>query len=273
MTALACWATYRAGEVKAPSSIYIASDSRITWGTPKSYWDGGRKIFTCRIEPHMFGYSGDVVFPSLALAQIVSAVDNGLLVFNEASAAEKHSFVYESLKKSFQRRHSTPDQDFSILHAMRTGEDANRTFSVWQITYGAKKKEWQSVPLTIPTQTGIVAMLGSGKAVAKKHIDQWIKSDVGPRSSAFFSGFCDALFSGEDPHSGGAAQIGALNKGSHAQIIGFIDEGTRYLHGLEMLPGKMLHRIIWKDRQFQNTNPSTLKPGKKDRRLVRPKGL
>ena len=50
MTTLVCWAAYMAGKANSPNSIYIASDSRITWGAPKKYWDGARKVFTCRID-------------------------------------------------------------------------------------------------------------------------------------------------------------------------------------------------------------------------------
>jgi hypothetical protein len=220
MTALVSWATYKAGQTSAPNSIYIVSDSRITWGTHRASWDGGRKVFTCRIEPHMFGYCGDVVFPSLAIAQIVSAIDNGVLFQAKASADEKHEAVYASLIKSFQRRRDTPDQDFWILHALRMGEDATRSFSVRQISYDASQRKWQSVPLLIPPTTGILAILGSGKVSVKRHIDRWLNSSVGGRGSAIFSGFCDALFSGEDKHSGGMPQIRALNPGSHTQIIG-----------------------------------------------------
>jgi hypothetical protein len=254
MTTLVSWATYKAGQVGAPNSIYIVSDSRVTWGTPKSYWDGGRKVFTCRIEPHMFGYCGDVVFPSLVLAQIVSAIDNGVLFGIKATAEEKHDVVYASVKKSFHRRRDTPDQDFSILHALRMGENTTRKFSVWQISYDSKQKEWRSKPLAIPTTTGIIGILGSGKVSVKKHIDRWIKSDVGARSSAFFSGFCDALFSAEDEHSGGVPQIGALNPGSHAQIIGFINDGAHYLHGLGPVDSHRSHNtmaaIVMKARKF-----------------------
>jgi hypothetical protein len=252
MTTLISWVTYKAGQVSIPNSIYIVSDSRISWGRHEAHWDGGRKVFTCRIEAHMFGYCGDVVFPSLVLAQIVSAIDNGVLFRSNASAEEKHEGVYTSLRKSFQRRRDTPDRDFWILHALRMGENATRKFSVRQISYDCKQKEWQSTPLAIPTQTGIIAMLGSGKASVKKYVDRWIASDVGARSSAFFSGFCDALFSAEDKHSGGMPQIGALNPGSHAQIIGFRNGDAHYLHGLELIPVKTLHRIKWCDRHFQN---------------------
>jgi hypothetical protein len=273
MTTLISWAVYRAGQATRPNSIYITSDSRITWGSHTTYWDGGRKIFTCRVEPHMFGYCGDVVFPSLVVAQIVSAIDNGVLFESTTSAEEKHEIVYTSLKKSFERRRDTPDQDFSILHALRMSENATRLFAVWQVSYHSKQREWQSIPMPIPATTGLIAVLGSGKASVKKHIDRWTKSDVGARSSAFFSGFCDALFSAEDKYSGGMPQIGALNPGSHAQIIGFIDNDAHYLHGLEVVPMKTLHRIKWCDRHFQNINPSTLKRPAKARRLKRPSGL
>ena len=45
--------------------IYLASDSRITWGSANRRWDAGRKLFTSDKSSHAFGYCGDVVFPSL----------------------------------------------------------------------------------------------------------------------------------------------------------------------------------------------------------------
>jgi hypothetical protein len=274
MTTLVSWVSYMPGpKGTAPNALYLVSDSRITWGSSARHWDAGRKVFTCRIEPHMFGYCGDVVFPSLVLAQIISAIDNGLLFADDADAEQKHTIVFESIQRSFRRRHDTPDQNFWILHALRTGDGPGRIYSVWQIFYNAKTRTWDTVSLPIPPKTAIVAILGTGTASVKKHVSLWTRSDVGGRSSAIFSAFCDALFSKEDLHSGGAPQIAALHPGSHAQIIGFIQDDIHYLHGLEMIPGKMLHRIKWRDRHFQNINPSTRRRGANDRRLKRPFGL
>ena len=273
MTTLLSWAVHRAGDHKAPSSVYFASDSRITWSKNTSYWDGARKIFTCRMEPHMFGYCGDVVFPSLVLAQIVSVIDNGLLFEDGTDVEEMHAAVYEALKKSFELRRNVPNNDFWVLHALRRGEEEERSFSVQRIYYSAKQKEWETAQIPIPPKTGVIALLGSGTALAKKHIDCWVKSDVGARSSAFFSGFCDAIYLAKDPHSGGVPQIASLNPGSHAQNIGFIANGKRYLHGLEVEPRRILHRIKWRDRHFQNINPLTLKLGAGERRLIRPRGV
>jgi hypothetical protein len=274
MTSLLCWATYREGEAATPSSIYVASDSRITWGGPNRLWDGARKVFTCRIEPHVYGYSGDVVFPSLAIAQIVSAIDNGALFPKGANAELMHEIVLASLTVSFQRRHQTPDQDFSILHVLRTGKNKRRRFSVRQISYDSKRKEWKSVTSVIPAKTDTIAILGSGGTSVKKHMHKWRASDAWGRSAAIFSGFCDALFSAEDRYSGGMPQLGAVNPGSHAQIIGFVDDdGALYLHGLAVSPVKTMRRIRWFNRDFEDRDPLTneLRPGA--RRFPRPKGI
>ncbi|MCG2633063.1 hypothetical protein L6654_41675 [Bradyrhizobium sp. WYCCWR 13023] len=221
----------------------------------------------------MFGYCGDVVFPSLVLAQIVSAIDNGVLFRSTADAQEKQDVICEALKTSFTRRNGTPDQDFSILHLMRAGEEESREFYGWEISYAVKARRWHSKSLEVPMTTGVVSLIGSGKPFARKYIDRWVNSDVGNRGSAIFSGFCDSLFSNEDQYSGGMPQVAALNKGSHAQIIGFIEKGRHYLNGLQILPARSLHRIKWTDRYFQDINPTTMQRKTGARRRIRPVGL
>ena len=51
------------------------SDSRITW--PNAHWDAGQKLFVSTRFPDIFGYSGDVQFPTLALRQILDRMDQG----------------------------------------------------------------------------------------------------------------------------------------------------------------------------------------------------
>ncbi len=49
-----------------PASIYIVSDSKITWTDNKKKiladFDFGRKVFGCKNSPDIFGYCGDVGF-------------------------------------------------------------------------------------------------------------------------------------------------------------------------------------------------------------------
>ena len=55
----------------------------------------------------MFGYCGDVVFPSLVIAQIVSAIDNGVLFSTGATVEIMHEVVLSPSKSPFSedRRH------------------------------------------------------------------------------------------------------------------------------------------------------------------------
>jgi hypothetical protein len=144
---------------------------------------------------------------------------------------------------------------------------------MWQISYDAKEKGWQSEPITIPLKTGVLASLGSGAKITDRHVGRWKKSDVGDRSSSIFSAFYDAVTSKADPLSGGAPQIAALFSSLGPQIIGFVKDGVHYLHGLELVPGKMLAQIEWRDELFQRIDPMTLKRKSGARRFARPAGV
>jgi hypothetical protein len=79
--------------------------------------------------------------------------------------------------------------------------------------------------------------------------------------------------SGDDPLSGGYPQIAALYTTRKPQVIGFINGYTPYLHGLEMVPGKMLSKIEWVDSVFQRINPTTMGIVSGARRFARPRGI
>ena len=77
MTMIVGWV---AVDQRSPASVYIASDSRFTWGEQSSFeFDYGRKVFACKNSADIFVYCGDVLFPSIALGRVVEMADNGLL--------------------------------------------------------------------------------------------------------------------------------------------------------------------------------------------------
>src|SRR5436309_1944374 len=116
MTTLISWI---AVDQHAPSALYLASDSRISWGSQRARWDAGRKLFLCRKYPEIFGYAGDVVFPSLVIGQVADACDAGLLFTDYDGADQRHKKVVGAIRMSFTRRHNAPNADFSILHGSR----------------------------------------------------------------------------------------------------------------------------------------------------------
>jgi hypothetical protein len=96
MTTLIAWISY--GHSGLATAVYLASDSRITWGSQNNRWDAGRKLFTASTSPHAFGYCGDVVFPSLVLAQVASAIDQKLVFDSNALPDVKHAAIVSLLR-------------------------------------------------------------------------------------------------------------------------------------------------------------------------------
>lgn len=272
MTTLIAWTSYSdTGEQShLPRAIYVASDSRITWGSVTRRWEAGRKIFAPLKEPHIFGYCGDVVFPSLVLGQIISAIDYGILFSKESSAEEKNEIVFESIKTSHKRRHNVPENDFEILHVFRTQDWPSTTFAAWVISYVAATDLWNCSQISLPSTTGIVKAMGSGASAAKTHASTWNRSDVGGTSRAIFSAFCDAVASGNDPLTGGSVQVYALYTENEPRPLGYVDSGLRFLHGLQLASCSSAANIEWRDRLFQRVNPMTLKPIEGARRFARP---
>jgi hypothetical protein len=272
MTTLIAWTSYSDTGVSPhlPRAMYVASDSRITWGSASRKWEAGRKIFAPLKEPHIFGYCGDALFPTLVLGQIISAIDYGILFPPCASANEKNEIIFASMQESHKQRHGVLEQDFKILHVHRTQNWPSTAFAAWVISYGAAAKSWNCDQISLPSTTGIAIALGSGASVAEAHAGRWANSDVGGMSRAIFSAFCDAVTSGNDPLSGGAPQISALYTKDPPRPLGYAENGLTFLHGLQLATCGTLANIEWRDRLFQEIDPNTLMSIQGARRFARP---
>ncbi|HEX4694454.1 hypothetical protein [Sphingomonas sp.] len=269
------WATYvEAGDEKhIPRAVYLATDSRITWGSADRRWEAGRKTFAPATLPHLFGYSGDVVLPGLLLGQITSAIDAGILIDPAATAQLQHEAVLEAIRAGVAAAKSTPTLDFTIHHLMRDRTWPDTSFRAWTINYTAATNACVSNELTLPAVTGVIAAFGSGAKAAEAEVRRWTDSEIGDRSRAILSGFQDAIASGADPLSGGAAQLAGLYMQGPPVQIGFIVGGKRYLNGLEVGITPLLKNVEWRDGLGQNCDPRTGKAKQGARRYGRPATL
>jgi hypothetical protein len=267
MTTLVAWLAYP--ESRRPSALYLGSDSRIAWGFAQSRWDAGRKLFTTSNAPHVFGYCGDVVFPSLVLAQVISAIEQRLLFGERESPEGRHAAVGSLIRSSFEHRHKAPDESFTILHAYRHKLRNSASFSLWRIDYNRATRAWSDSALKLPTPGDIVA-LGSGAPAIGRAVKDWVKSDVGAVSRSVFSALCDTLKRGKDPHSGGPPQLAALYSFGPAREVGVIYNSNRYLHGL-LLPNDLFpSKIGWRNELFESVDAAG-RPMPGARRFARPK--
>lgn len=268
MTSLIAWIAYTKQKTGPafPRAIYVASDSRITWGAYSNRWDAGRKVFGPGVAPHIFGYCGDVVFPSLVIGQVASALDAGILFPPSASSHRKHEVVYDLLKTSFEARHNAPKQDFWIVHVLLEQPWPAPAFRAWLVSFVAGA--WNSEVVSLPTCTSPMKILGTGASTTRAHVKKWIDA-AGNTSWAIFSGFCDALNSGVDKFSGGPPQVAALFGAEERQNFGIVKDGKLYLNGLRVPPTSAKRNVQWYDENFQRINPITMKPMAGARRYVR----
>lgn len=272
MTSLIAWVSYpKSGNATTgdATAIYLASDSRITWASKAKRWDAGHKLFAASSAAHVFGYCGDVVFPSLVLAQVTAAIDHNLLFDDGAPYRDKNTIILSAIQSSFQQRHNAPDESFSIIHALRDKWGKVASFHLWRIDYDHHSKEWKEAALPLPSATGTIIELGSGAKSTRSFGQRWRASDVGGTSRSVFSAFCDSLRSNEDPFSGGAPQLVALYTKGPAYPLGVWFDGQRYLHGLRLAPSTLSSKTEWRDELFQRVDFDG-QPLKGARRYARP---
>jgi hypothetical protein len=131
MTTLIAWSAI---DQNATTAVYVASDSRLTWGT-HGLWDAGRKIFASEKFPEILGYTGDALFCSQVLGQLISFIDT----CSPMVALRTHNEKFEKVRALLERAFSKYPQTFclpkfSILYLTRVGK-------VW----GACTFEWTAV--------------------------------------------------------------------------------------------------------------------------------
>lgn len=275
MTTLLAWISYSdtGNASHLPRVVYVASDSRITWGSADRRWEAGRKVFAPVTEPHLFGFCGDVVLPSLLLGQIVSAIDAGILFDPSASASDRHNVVLRAVERGIASAISTPTAGFTIHHLFREYTWPDTSFRAWNIVFDAKSRRCTSCEVSVPSTTNIISTFGSGAAAAKAHHNLWQDSEAVGRSRAILGSFCDAIRSSDDPLSGGPPQLAALyTKGAPVQI-GMYVNGGRFLNGLEVDIMPSLKNIHWRNNLGEEVDPLTGKVAQGARRFGRPNSL
>jgi hypothetical protein len=257
MTTLIAWLGI---DQRGPSSLYLASDSRITWGSGDRRWDVGRKLFACKGSADIFGYCGDVLFPSLVLGQITDATNQSLLVGVEDDAETRHKTFLHVMRFSFDQSYNAPNQSFKILHAAREGEGMVATFRIWCMMYCVSTQSWSDEELQLPDRhSALITALGSGASCVEDFNREIERKDTQGRTSrAVFWAFCDALKSNKDPLSGGAPQLAGIYRTQGPKAFGVVYEGRRYFQGLPLDAGIFFDNVEWRDEQFQRVDGASL---------------
>jgi len=243
------------------TSAYIAADSRISWGT-NTHFDYGRKVFGLDHSPDLFGYCGDVLFPSLVLGQITEMADAGLLFARDANPDVKSQAVRAKIIDQFGKYPAAIGATVSAIQILHVSKDLdkppkfNAFLFEWQQPSG-----WSFRPLPLPTQSGILVALGSGSTEFNNRLSSY---DAGPTkgtSRAVFHCFCSTVMSGVDPCVGGAPQLVGLYRGleQRAYKYGIIVNGQRYIFGASINDAIEPCGIQWRNDLFEVCDGRTMR--------------
>lgn len=246
----------------APSSVYFASDSRLS--TDSMQWDFGRKLFASKISPDIFGYVGDVLFPSQILSQLVDIIDSGILFLENDSVEKKLDKIRSFLKQVTKGYPNVYLEDINIYYCSRVdvgGQPSIRsTFNIYRLSWSSA--QWFFEPIQLPNKSGAIVIDGTGQFVVKNSIEIWENSKHKDTSRSIFSAFCDALETGGDPDSGGAPQLVGIYRKWNAKYFGIVTKGNRYFLGLPVVISATPNNIHWFNDIFEITDGET-----KERRI------
>lgn len=262
MTMLASWVGV---DTHGQSSAYIVSESRISWHDEQNhkdyYYDFGKKVFAAKNYPDIFGYAGDVLFPSIALAQIVEMIDAGVFFTPEMSRDEKHGKVYEKICHAFSvYPRECSNKIVKILHISRdsfSGKYPSFSAKVYQWT---SRKGWEMVNCDMPEESGLLFVLGN----KEEFMSNYARYQTGPNkdtSRNVFHCFMDTLFNTQRKDCGGAPQLVGIYRKPNSPAINFgiIYNKRRYFLGSELTKDAVYDNIKWRNELFELTNGSTKK--------------
>ncbi len=256
MTLIASWIGV---DSRKSSSVYIVSDSRISWGDTANF-DYGRKVFGCKNSPDIFGYCGDVLFPSIVLNQLVEIADQGLLFKSEWNCSEKFKAVHEKLTEIFNLYPSAvkgiTKDILQIIHASRDNE---QNFHCQIYEWQRKTGKWESIPTNIKDHSDKLIVLGSGQNEFLEKYKLYWESANKKTSRAIFHCFTDTLADIKDKYCGGAPQLVGLYKIDNAKFFGIIQNNKRYLHGLQVDNLFNLNNVDWRNELFEICDGETMK--------------
>jgi hypothetical protein len=251
MTTLAAWVSVDSEKL---SACYLMSDSRITW--PNAHWDAGQKLFVSSRFPDVFGYSGDIQFPTLALRQTLDRIDQGLLLAPGASSAMRHDSICRELETAYEKYPAHGADKSTILHFSRDGSGKSAQFHLWRIEW-SRHSAIRSASLALPTCSVIGETAGSGWRILIERNEVWKKAQ-GRTARGIFSSFCDALESGQDARSAGPPQLVALYPSFPSRLFGIVWRKQRYLAGSGVPDDAQLDAFEWRNCLFERVDPYTL---------------
>jgi hypothetical protein len=243
---------------RGPASVYIATDSRISWPPSKEAWDQGRKTFASRRFPDVAGYWGDVLFPTVTLSQFFEQLDLGVAATAQSNSKTRAEALERSLRLSLKAMPARQRRSFTVVHAARDDDEMSSRFFLRSLSW-SPSGGWTKRTARIPKVSSAVEFGGTGMVATKLQLERWERSSSAGTSRSVFSAFVEGLLAGDDPLSGGAPQlVGIYRKGS-GRAFGTVIDKHRYLYGAPVTAKRLIREIEWRNELFERVSGTTRK--------------
>lgn len=234
------------------SAIYFGADSRISWGIKEKTYDIGSKLIWSKNYPDLFAFSGYVEFPMMALSNICSQIDSGMMFGVNEDIETKQGKIQEALeyhKKRF--RDFRKDESCQILY----GTKCDGTFSITLFNIGAGEIAIEILPF--PQVSGRVYAMGSGTLEFENNLSHVIVTNEENTSRGVFHCLWKTIEETKEYTVGGIIQLVGLYRGKEKpQVFGILKDDKLFVTGNEVGEGVDLHHIEWRDVNFQRINPT-----------------
>jgi hypothetical protein len=260
MTLLAAWVGVDSKKDGPKAcSFYIATDSRITWAKGTTY-DLGTKVFGMKKHPEIFGFCGDVLFPTSILKQLVDQGDAGILFPDDISAGGKFAIVKQKIAAAI---HSYPKAQttgsFVIIYGTR---DQAQDFHCYRLSWNNREGfSKENEKIVLPNFSSVIAAEGSGGPEFLErfnyHYDLSRHNDYRTSRSVYHC-FTETLDQIENHACGGAPQIVGLYRIANSRFFGIIKDRKRFFMGQEVSYSENLKFVEWRNDLFERCDPENI---------------
>lgn len=246
-----------ARDSRGPSSLYLMTDSRITWGESAQHWDAGRKTFASPVGADILGYCGDAYFMPMTLGQVLSIAAAKILDLSSPEAGERHQLILSLLTPSLSMIKTKHVLPMTLFHGARDSELMTSRFRLWRSQFDPKAMSWSDEELVVEDRSYLAAIDGSGKTYVESFERKVAKTSAAGTSRAAVHAFCSSLRSSADPFSGGAPQLVGLWRKGPARQFGFCWNGKSFVGGMQVTSDLDRESIDWFNHLFERCDGRT----------------
>lgn len=248
MTLIVAWAGFddKSRHRRKVSSLYIAADSRISWNGISRY-DGHQKVFASVKHPEIFGFCGDVTFCNMAISQLITKVDSGILF--DSDEPDKHNIVATEMQQMLEKYPNVSGIDNSeVIYGTRI----TNQFHFFLFNFRNREVSVSVWPITEEKGREIY-FGGSGKDSFNAN---WIQVDHEKDENHMttrnvYHCFAKTISQCADPQVGGVPQLVGLYRVGAGRQFGIVRDGSYYFGGQPCRDLTNLNNVEWRNDNFE----------------------